>query len=66
MSFTKALYYRTIDIPEDNWLTSAILYWDNCFYIDNHLVHFPIDFYEVIIKGECKLMELDYKIISGK
>lgn len=28
MAFTKALYYPTIDIPEENWLKSAILYWD--------------------------------------
>lgn len=28
MGFTKALYYPTIDIPEENWLKSAILYWD--------------------------------------
>lgn len=28
MAFTKALYYPTIDIPEENWLKSAILFWD--------------------------------------
>lgn len=28
MGFTKALYYPTIDIPEESWLKSAILYWD--------------------------------------
>lgn len=28
MGFTKALYYPTIDIPEEGWLKSAILYWD--------------------------------------
>jgi hypothetical protein len=28
MAFTKALFYPTIDIPEENWLMSAILYWD--------------------------------------
>lgn len=29
MSFRNALYYPTIDIPEENWLMSAVLYWDN-------------------------------------
>lgn len=28
MGFSKALYYPTIDIPEEGWLKSAILYWD--------------------------------------
>jgi hypothetical protein len=28
MGFTKALYYPTIDIPQEDWLKSAILYWD--------------------------------------
>ncbi|MBL7784310.1 MAG: hypothetical protein JNM36_00205 [Chitinophagales bacterium] len=28
MGFTKALYYPTIDIPEEGWLKSAALYWD--------------------------------------
>jgi hypothetical protein len=28
MAFSKALYYPTIDIEKENWLKSAILYWD--------------------------------------
>lgn len=28
MSFTKALYYPTIDIPNEEWLKSAVLFWD--------------------------------------
>lgn len=26
--FSKALYYPWIDIADDNWLKTAILYWD--------------------------------------
>jgi hypothetical protein len=28
MAFTRALYYPSIDIPNENWLKTAILYWD--------------------------------------
>lgn len=28
MSFSKALYYPSIDINDENWLKSAILFWD--------------------------------------
>lgn len=28
MAFTRALYYPTIDIPEEGWLKSAVLFWD--------------------------------------
>lgn len=28
MSFTKALYYPTIDIDDENWLKAAVLFWD--------------------------------------
>jgi len=28
MSYTKALYYPTIDIPDEDWLKNAILFWD--------------------------------------
>ncbi len=28
MAFTKGLYYPTIDIPDDDWLKTAILFWD--------------------------------------
>lgn len=28
MAFTRALYYPTIDIHNENWLKTAILYWD--------------------------------------
>lgn len=28
MSYTKALYYPTIDIPNEEWLKNAILFWD--------------------------------------
>lgn len=28
MGFTKALYYPTIDIPNEDWLKSAVLFWD--------------------------------------
>ena len=28
MAFTKALFYPTIDIKNENWLKTAILFWD--------------------------------------
>lgn len=28
MAFTRALYYPTIDITNETWLKTAILYWD--------------------------------------
>ncbi|HXM40737.1 MAG TPA: hypothetical protein VN924_05765 [Bryobacteraceae bacterium] len=28
MPFTKALYYPHIEVPNEAWLKSAILYWD--------------------------------------
>jgi hypothetical protein len=28
MAFTKALYYPLIEIPDDSWIKTAILYWD--------------------------------------
>lgn len=28
MSYTKALYYPTIDIEDDEWLKNAVLFWD--------------------------------------
>ena len=28
MAFTRALYYPTIDISNEEWLKTAILYWD--------------------------------------
>ena len=28
MAFTRALYYPTIDITNEQWLKTAILYWD--------------------------------------
>ncbi len=28
MGFTKALYYPTIDIKNENWLKTAVLFWD--------------------------------------
>ncbi len=28
MAFTKALYYPWIDIKDEGWLKSAILYWE--------------------------------------
>ena len=28
MAFTRALYYPTIDITNEKWLKTAILYWD--------------------------------------
>ena len=28
MAFTRALYYPTIDISNEAWLKTAILYWD--------------------------------------
>lgn len=28
MSFTKALYYPTIDILNEDWLKTAVLFWD--------------------------------------
>ncbi len=29
MSFTKALYYPSIEIDNDNWLKSSVLFWDS-------------------------------------
>lgn len=28
MSYTKALYYPTIDIEDSEWMKTAILFWD--------------------------------------
>lgn len=28
MSYTKALYYPTIDIDDSEWIKNAILFWD--------------------------------------
>jgi hypothetical protein len=28
MAFTKALYYPRIEVPNEGWLKTAILYWD--------------------------------------
>lgn len=28
MSYTKALYYPTIDIEDDEWIKNAVLFWD--------------------------------------
>ena len=28
MAFTRALYYPTIDITNDEWLKTAVLFWD--------------------------------------
>ncbi len=28
MAFTKALYYPSIDVPNEGWLKNALLYWD--------------------------------------
>lgn len=28
MSYTKALYYPTIDIENSNWMKSSVLFWD--------------------------------------
>lgn len=33
MAFTKALFYPTIDIQNENWLKTAILFWDEIFTI---------------------------------
>ena len=28
-AFTKALYYPSIDIPNSDWLKTAVLFWDS-------------------------------------
>lgn len=37
MAFTKALFYPTIDIKNENWLKTAILFWDEINTLSFHL-----------------------------
>lgn len=41
MSFTKALYYPTIDIEDENWLRTAVLFWDEINTIVPHSIQDP-------------------------
>lgn len=49
MAFTRALYYPTIDITNEQWLKTAILYWDEISTIvpssiDLHIDNGPLNF----------------------
>jgi len=41
MGFTKALFYPTIDIKNENWLKSAVLFWDKIYTIVPSSIDYP-------------------------
>lgn len=43
MSYTKALYYPTIDIKDEDWLKNAILFWDEISTIVPESVNLPYE-----------------------